>query len=65
MDLTKLTWNELASLILDVWFAMKRRNPIGINMYGGALHGAYAAVKEIADAEDDNPTAEAGPGVDK
>ena len=49
VDLTKLTWNELASLILDVWFEMKRRNPIGINMYGGALHGAYAAVKEIAD----------------
>jgi hypothetical protein len=58
MDYTKLTWNELALVILNVWVEMKRRNPIGINMYGGALSGAYNAVKEIAEAELDNPTSE-------
>jgi hypothetical protein len=58
MDYTKLTWNELALVILNVWVEMKRRNPIGINMYGGLLAHAYEAVKEIAEAELDNPTSE-------
>jgi len=44
---------------------MKRRNPIGINCYEGSMAGAYFAVEEIAKAEKINPSAEAGPGIDK
>lgn len=64
MDYTKLTWNELADVIIGVWLEMRRRNPIGINMYSRPLMTAYHAVKEIAEAEKDNLTAEAGPGTE-
>ena len=44
---------------------MKRRNPIGINCYEGAMGGAYFAIDEIAKAEKHHNTCEAGPGIDK
>ena len=58
LDYTKLTWHELADVILDVWNEMKRRNPIGINCYYGDLLRAHAAVKEIAEAEAVHPTSD-------
>lgn len=63
-DYTKLTWGEMAEVVRAVWREMKRRNPIGINMYEGSMFRAFSAVSEIARAEKSNPTCEAGPGVD-
>lgn len=65
IDLTKFTWLEMALVIRMLWTEMKRRNPIGINCYEGAMGGAYFAIDEIAKAEKGNPTCEAGPGIDK
>ena len=60
-----MTWFERACCIRALWTEMKRRNPIGINCYEGSMAGAYFAVEEIAKAEKINPSAEAGPGIDK
>lgn len=56
IDLTKFTWLEMALVIRMLWTEMKRRNPIGINCYEGAMGGAYFAIDEIAKAEKGNPT---------
>lgn len=65
LDFTQFTWEELGLVIRAVWTEMKRRNPIGINMYEGAMLQSFSAIDEIGKAEKDNPTCEAGPGIDK
>ena len=62
-DFKKLTFNQLALVVESVWAEVKRRNPIGVNMYGGGFAQAAFDLREIEEAEKDNPTCEAGPGV--
>jgi hypothetical protein len=65
LDFSQFTWRELGLVVRALWTEMKRRNPIGINCYEGALANAFFAVDEITKAEKSNPTCEAGPGIDK
>lgn len=65
LDYTQLAWEEMVAVIRALQIEMKRRNPIGINMYMGPMYAAHAALDEIARAEKDHPTCEAGPGVDE
>jgi hypothetical protein len=65
MDLKKMTFAQLVGVVESVWLEVKRRNPIGVNMYGGPFSAAAANLREIGKAEKSNPTCEAGPGVKK
>lgn len=64
LDCTKMTFAQMAEVIESVWLEMKRRNPIGINFYEQPFRIASASCKEIGLAEIDNPSCEAGPGID-
>ena len=64
-DYKKMTFAELAGVIETVWLEVKRRNPIGVNFYIGGFAQAIHDLSEIDLAEKDNPTCEAGPGIDK
>jgi hypothetical protein len=65
LDCTKMTWCEMRDVVRALVIEMKRRNPIGINLYTGPLYSAYAGLDEIAKAERVHRTAEHGPGIDK
>lgn len=60
-NLESLTWEQMAAIIQMFWLETKRRNPIGVNLYGGFFSGLMNALSEIAEAEKDNPTCDAGP----
>jgi hypothetical protein len=60
-----MSFYGLANVVMSVWMEMKRRNTIGINMEERAFHDAVLSLYVIHQAEQTNPTAEAGPGIDK
>ena len=64
-DLKKMTFAELAEVVVSVWAEVKRRNPIFVNSYETPFAVAVMNLREIGEAEKDNPTCEAGPGIDK
>ena len=64
-DLKKMTFAQLAEVVESVWLEVKRRNPIGVNFYYFPFSSASKNLREIGKAEKDNPTCEAGPGIDK
>ena len=64
IDLKKMTFTDLAEVVESIWAEVKRRNPIGVNMYGGGFAQAAFDLREIEAAEMDNPTCEVGPGVE-
>jgi len=61
LDFTKLTWEQMRDVVRALQIEMKRRNPIFINAYMGPLYAAHANLDEIAKAEKNHPTSEAGP----
>lgn len=60
-DLSKMTYRQMADLIEAVGVEVKRRNPIGVNMYLQPVRVAWAMISEIADGEASNFTSECGP----
>ena len=60
IDYKCLTWEDMSAIVNEIAIEMKRRNPIGINMYAPTVKAAAYLLKEIADAEADNPTSEVG-----
>ncbi len=51
-----VTFDEMADDIAAMWSELKRRNPIGVNLYKGAFATAETHLKEISEAEKANPT---------
>lgn len=60
-DYTALTFDEMADDVAAMLSELKRRNPIGVNAYLGGFDQLYRDLREISEAEKDNPTCEAGP----
>ena len=56
IDYKKLTWRELAQLVLEVWRETKRRNPIGVNAYAPSIFKAAELLVEITNAEEHHQT---------
>ncbi len=61
IDLSKLTYRQMANLIEGIGAEIKHRNPIGVNLYMPPLRYAWTAVDEIANGEASNFTSESGP----
>lgn len=61
IDYKKLTWMQMSRIVLSVHKEMKRRNPIGINMYAPYVQASAALLDEISLGEIDNFTSECGP----
>ena len=61
LDLSKMTYRQMANLVEGIGVEIKHRNPIGVNLYMQPLRVAWAAVSEIADGEASNFTSECGP----
>lgn len=64
LDCTQMTFEQMSDIVRSLWLEVKRRNPIGVNFYKGQFAVAIAALDEIGEAEKENPTCEAGPGID-
>ena len=64
-DFKKMTFAELAEVVVSVWAEVKRRNPIFVNSYETPFAVAVMNLRQIGEAEKDNFTCEAGPGIDK
>jgi hypothetical protein len=65
LDCTEMTWEQLADVIRTVWWELKRRNPIGVNLYAPAFSGVINVLDEVEKAEREDPTCEAGPGSEE
>ena len=61
IDCSNMTWMQMYRVVVAVWKEMKKRNPIGINMYARYVEAGAAALKEIAEGEVYNFTSECGP----
>lgn len=61
LDCTEMTWSQMSEIVHSIWVEIKRRNPIGINMYAPVVKTAADLLDEIAEAEADHFTCEAGP----
>lgn len=61
IDLTRYTFKDLSTLVLNIWLEVKRRNPIGVNWYGSHFMATANALHEISEGEKSNPTCEEGP----
>jgi hypothetical protein len=59
-QLETMTYAEMHELVRLLWAEVKRRNPIGVNVYTGLLHAAFD-LKEISAAEALHFTSEHGP----
>jgi hypothetical protein len=62
-DLKKMTFAQLAEVVVSVWAEVKRRNPIFVNSYETPFAVVVMNLRQIGKAEKDNPTCEAGPKV--
>lgn len=60
-DMSKMTYRQMVDLIKAVGVEVKRRNPIGVNLYIDRIREAWYAVDEIATGEASNFTSECGP----
>lgn len=60
-DLRTARYWELAKLIRAIHAEVKRRNPIGVNLYTGYIEVAAKALDEISGGEVGNFTSECGP----
>ncbi len=56
-----MTYADMADLVQEILFEIKRRNPIGVNLYTQPLAAASNALKEISMGEVSNFTSEVGP----
>ena len=61
MNFKKMTWAQMAQTVDAIHTEMKRRNPIGINLYAPTVKHATYLLKEIAGGEARNFTSECGP----
>ena len=61
MNFTKMTWAQMAETVDAIHTEMKRRNPIGINLYAPTVKTAANLLREVAGAEAGNFTSECGP----
>lgn len=61
LDCSQLTWTQMSEIVHSIWVEMKKRNPIGINMYAPTVKAASYLLGEIAEGEADNFTSESGP----
>lgn len=61
LDCSEMSWEQMSGIVHSIWKEMKRRNPIGINMYAPAVKYASDLLDEIAEAEAEHATSEAGP----
>jgi hypothetical protein len=60
-DYDKLTWKEMAETVAAFAKEMKRRNPIGVNLYVPIVRHAAELLDDISTAESVNFTCETGP----
>jgi hypothetical protein len=60
-----MAWEEMAQIVYAIYKEMKRRNPIGVNLYAPTVKYAALLLDEIARAETTRCTCEAGPGTEK
>lgn len=65
LDCTELTWEQMSDIVRALWLEMKRRNPIGVNLYANAFGEVINILDSVGLAEEDNPTCEAGPTTGK
>jgi hypothetical protein len=63
-DCTRMSFDQMSDLVRSVWLELKRRNPIGVNMYAGAFAEVIRILNGVGEAEEVNATCEAGPGID-
>ena len=61
MNFKKMTWAQMAETVDAIHTEMKRRNPIGINLYAPTVKHAAFLLREIAGGEAGNFTSECGP----
>ena len=61
MNFKKMTWAQMAETVDAIHTEMKRRNPIGINLYAPMVKHAAFLLREIAGGEAGNFTSECGP----
>ena len=59
-SLETMHYAEMAATVRLLWAEVKRRNPIGVNVYTGLLHAAFD-LDEISAAEAQHFTSEHGP----
>lgn len=57
-DYSKVKFAEMADDVVAMQLELKRRNPIGVNLYVPAFVGLALDLREIATAEKENPTCE-------
>lgn len=58
---SRTTYAKMARDIALIAEELKRRNPIGVNMYHGAVVNASLAMLEVSEGEKWNFTSECGP----
>jgi hypothetical protein len=56
-----MRFEQMARVVQRFHDELKRRNPIGVNLYTGYLTAAVSVLLEISEGEKENPTCEAGP----
>ena len=61
MDVTKITYAQMAGIVLDIAQEVKRRNPIFVNFYVRPIEQAVDSLLEISGGEKGNFTSEHGP----
>jgi len=58
---SKSSYREMAEDVVEIADELKRRNPIGVNCYYGAVVNASLAILEVSEGERWNFTSECGP----
>ena len=61
LDCSELTYQAMADIVRSIRIEVKKRNPIFVNAYIGAISVCIDALDEISSGEEENPTSEIWP----